>query len=290
MPLAVDRVRRQPDKLRKSLRKSRKDVGVENVHQLRTRSRRLEPILRALRLDSRQNGGQLLQAIKPVRSTAGKVRDLDVLAGFAARLRVQGEEECSIRLLEHLGSERDVKARKLLKVAAKYTSEITKDLKQFRRYIQIADRASFANWAEEAIAVALHLENELRDWSKLNRKNLHPFRLKVKELRYILQMAEQPDGEFVDRLGEVKDSIGEWHDWQELAEIAAEVIQHPGCKLIKEVRSTTQKKSQEALALANRTREEYLSVSATKQRERNSKTPSARAARPATEAAILLAA
>lgn len=141
-------------------------MGVENVHQLQTRSRRLEATLRALRLDSRKNGSQLLQAIKPVRSKAGKVRDLDVLTGLAARLRVQGEQERSIRLLEHLGSERDVKARKLLKVGAKYTSQITKGLRQFCRYIQIGDRA---NWAEEATAVVLHLENELRDWPKIER-------------------------------------------------------------------------------------------------------------------------
>jgi hypothetical protein len=42
----------------------------------------------------------------------------------------------------------------------------------------------------------------------LNKPNLHPYRLKVKELRNVLQMADNADQqEFITRLGEVKDAI-----------------------------------------------------------------------------------
>src|SRR5207253_7934757 len=79
----------------------------------------------------------------------------------------------------------------------------------------------------EAMANALKLSSELAITTKLDRKNLHPYRLKVKELRYVLQLANDADEQqFVDKLGEVKDAIGEWHDWEELITIANGVVDH----------------------------------------------------------------
>jgi CHAD domain-containing protein len=50
---------------------------------------------------------------------------------------------------------------------------------------------------------------------QLRKSNLYQYRLKVKELRNLLQLAEDADQQaFIDRLGEVKDAIGEWHDWE----------------------------------------------------------------------------
>jgi hypothetical protein len=43
------------------------------------------------------------------------------------------------------------------------------------------------------------------------------------------------NGEFVAALGDVKDRIGEWHDWEELFSIGRQVIQHSGCHLIREI-------------------------------------------------------
>ena len=55
---------------------------------------------------------------------------------------------------------------------------------------------------------------------RLNRNNLHPYRLKVKELRNVLQLSNRADDiEFVEKLGQVKDAIGDWHDWEELVRI-----------------------------------------------------------------------
>jgi CHAD domain-containing protein len=67
--------------------------------------------------------------------------------------------------------------------------------------------------AAEAMAAAAKLSRELAQPATLNKSNLHPYRLKVKELRYILQMADSPDTrDFIDSLGAVKNAIGEWHD------------------------------------------------------------------------------
>jgi CHAD domain-containing protein len=68
----------------------------------------------------------------------------------------------------------------------------------------------------------LKLSIELATPATLNRTNLHAYRLKIKERRYVLEMADDPGNqEFIDKLGEVKDAIGEWHDWEELIAIAS---------------------------------------------------------------------
>jgi len=87
--------------------------------------------------------------------------------------------------------------------------------------------------------------------------------LKVKELRYVLQMAENNgQTEFVKDLGEVKDSIGEWHDWEELSAIAADVLDHGSvCRLQQELKRIRDSKYEHALALASKLRKTYLNTS-----------------------------
>jgi CHAD domain-containing protein len=82
----------------------------------------------------------------------------------------------------------------------------------------------------------------------------------VKELRYVLQMAENNgQAEFVKDLGEVKDSIGEWHDWEELIVIAADVLDHrSGCRMQQELKGISESKYERALALATKLRKAYL--------------------------------
>jgi hypothetical protein len=123
-------------------------------------------------------------------------------------------------------------------------------------------RTSISNrsWAAaDAMAVSLQLETELGSWPKLHASNIHPFRLKVKELRYILQLAKDNDAEFIETLGEVKDRIGEWHDWNELALIADNTIDHgPSCKLTKRIRDRVKEEFKKALTITNRMRRRYL--------------------------------
>ena len=69
------------------------------------------------------------------------------------------------------------------------------------------------------------------------------------------------DSGLVNKLGEVKDAIGEWHDWTELAAIATEILDHrPACNLIRQIRSTTDTKLDRALSLAVRMRSKYLGI------------------------------
>jgi hypothetical protein len=74
-------------------------------------------------------------------------------------------------------------------------------------------------------------------------------------------------------LGEVKDVIGEWHDWQELIATARDVLDHgPSCKLIKHMIGVSDFKFKRALVLTDQLREKYLSAAP---RSRRRSTPDA---------------
>src|SRR5205807_5429297 len=100
------------------------------------------------------------------------------------------------------------------------------------------------------IARAIKLAVELNSPSRLTRNNLHAYRLKVKELRNILQLSDRVgDQEFLEKLTEVKDAIGEWHDWEELTAIASQLLDHgPSCKLMKQLKATSDSKYEKALS------------------------------------------
>ena len=69
--------------------------------------------------------------------------------------------------------------------------------------------AAVRSAAANATAAASRLSAELAVPTQLNKRNLHPYRLKVKELQNILLMAEAPSRpRFVEDLGDVKDAIG----------------------------------------------------------------------------------
>ena len=87
----------------------------------------------------------------------------------------------------------------------------------------------------------------------------------------MLQMAENNgQAEFVKDLGEVKDSIGEWHDWEELSAIAADVLDHrSGCRLQQELKRISESKYEHALALAAKLRKTYLKAEQKKSRTAN---------------------
>jgi CHAD domain-containing protein len=193
---------------------------------------------------------------------------MDVLTGFAATLRDDGEQDCKVQLLEHLGAKRRKGARKLHGVVANNSNGLRRELKRLSKDLDRTLRQDGSKRGDpkaasaQAAAAALRLESELADTSRLGRQNLHPYRLKVKELRNVLRLAKDPgDKEFVDTLGEVKDAIGEWHDWQELAAIAQKVLGHgPGCNLIRQLKQTTEKKYESALQSAEQMRKQYLAV------------------------------
>src|SRR5579864_493447 len=128
MPLNSRELSRRLQKLRKSLKNFPKDPTVDEVHDLRTRARRVEYILEALELDQARNEKTVLDHLKSIRTRAGEVRDRDVFTSYVVGLGTE-EESCIIRLLHHLGVQRHRHAFKL-------HSLLQRDAKELRRRLR----------------------------------------------------------------------------------------------------------------------------------------------------------
>lgn len=261
MPVDQNKLQSPLRGLRKLLKKFPSQASPEQVHKLRTHSRRVEAIMHALSLDQDPDARPMLDAISAIRKKAGKVRDMDVLTSYAATLHDHAEEECLIQLLEHLGSERLRLSQKLINTIDRKAGRARRGLKDYSETIGRRFGAGEKESAstQETMAVVLQMSAEVSAWPKLNRGNLHAFRLKIKELRCVLQLAEKPDVQFIDFLGQVKDAIGEWHDWNQLAVLSADILGQSRLKLVQRIREIAATKFQSALRLANRLRAKYFS-------------------------------
>ncbi len=88
-----------------------------------------------------------------------------------------------------------------------------------------------------------------------------PFRLKVKELRYILQLSSEANSELGEALGNVQRLVGDWHDWHQLHEIASQILTpERDLALLDRIDETTKRKFDQALATANKLRGKYFSM------------------------------
>jgi CHAD domain-containing protein len=263
MALDPREVQKPLSKLRKLLKKMPKQPTPDQVHDLRTNSRRIEATVKALQLDRKRKGKRVLKTLTPLRKRAGRVRDMDVLTGFAAGLSANGNQEAVVQLLDRLGETRFQAARKLHKSVVKRRRTAKMRLK---RCLLLVDRDlgsgkhRFGEWQANATADALKLSAEIAGWPRFTTQTLHPFRLKVKELRNVLRMTGKDD-ELVDRLGEVKDAIGEWHDWTVLLDIARDVLGTSESRsLTGHINEITNQKERAALEVANRLRDHYFSA------------------------------
>ena len=267
MALDTDGTQKSVRQLRKLLKNPPRQPTPDEIHSLRTHTRRFESTLDALGLDSKRNERRALRDLSRLRGRAGKIRDMDVLTAHAVTVHPDQEQDCLVRLLEYLGAERYRRAEQLHTLTLQYGAAVRRRLKRtsarLKRFIEDDGEKSSArrNTAStEAMARALKLSSELTTPATLNRNNLHAYRLKVKELRDVLQMANDSDNrKFIYRLGEIKDAIGEWHDWEELTAIAMDVLDHgANCNLLRELKAISARKYESGLSLTNKMRREYL--------------------------------
>jgi CHAD domain-containing protein len=273
MALDANSVHKPFRKLRRLLKNFPVSPSPEDVHDIRTHTRRIEAIVGAFQLDAQKPGSRLTKSLKPIRQAAGAVRDMDVLSDFVATLDPRGDGDCRVRLMQHLVKQRTKAARKLSNKIRANNKEVRSGLRQCSRVADSGlDRSRIPEASEkdiqkvrrksaDSMASSFELEQELRDWPKLNESNIHPFRLKVKKLRYTLELADKSDSKIIGSLGEVKDQVGLWHDWSELAAIAAKVLDHgSACPLSAQIRARAKQEFQKALLGANNLRTQYLAA------------------------------
>ena len=135
--MALDRSRllKPMKKLEKLVNDLDSQPTPEKVHDLRTNTRRLEAIFEALSLDSQGPGKSMLKDLGRLRKRAGKVRDMDVLTSYASTVHLDGEEECTVQLLEHLGAERQKVCQETVWRAAAASSGIAQGFQAHARHI-----------------------------------------------------------------------------------------------------------------------------------------------------------
>jgi CHAD domain-containing protein len=275
MALNARELGRRLRQLRKSLKGFSRKPTVDEVHALRTRARRVEFILEALDLDSAGNEQKILGHLKAIRTRAGKARDGNVFTSHVVGLSIKHDPGCVIRLVQYLGVERYRHANKLSTLVQRDAHDLRRRLKRSERKMESLVKR-FANSKLDlkrepakdgdapihAMSVALGLSRELSSVTHLGPKNLHSYRIEVKRLRYVLEMAEEETGEqhrLIEELELVQDAIGEWHDWVELSGIAHDVLQHgKNCAVTRKIEETARKKFDEALRITEQLRQRYL--------------------------------
>lgn len=245
-------------KLRKALKRIPTDPTVSDVHALRTETRRIEAIIEALMLDEKKKTRRLLKAVTPVRKAAGEVRDMDVLVENVMALSRSRGDESLVRLMEHLGTRRVESAKELHETIEENRKGARRNLKQYTKLVEKQFTGDRQMTTSEATAPT-QLAAELARWPALDVENIHDFRIKIKQLRYMLQLSNRADKDVVDALGKVKDEVGDWHDWQELADIARKVLDAKRDKAaLEQIDEIGAAKYRDALRSANGLRKSYF--------------------------------
>ncbi len=231
------------------------------MHSLRTQARRLEATVAAVAVGRNKTSRRLLKLIAPVRKAAGKVRDMDVLIGDVMTLVDSHGSESMVRLVEHLARMRVKHARKLHEIVEQQRPEAREQLKQSSKMLKKAVKKDWGDRSGEAAPQTL--VSELGHWPDLNADNLHMFRIRIKELRYMLELSDESDQSLIGSLGTVKDAIGEWHDWLELLRIAKKVLDAKADgEYLKQLEKIVDERLESALAAANKLRERYFNRAA----------------------------
>ena len=263
MAIDPNRIQKPVRKIRKLLKGMRSQPTQDQVHDLRTNVRRLEAVVESSSVRMNGKSRRALKDVSRMRKRAGHVRDMDVLTAMAASLQPQtSEKACFVQLLEKLGAERRKRAKDLHWLVAKRRKAVRARLKKVSRKLERtfkANKDSSERGPVEIAASALKLETGLGAPARLVRSNLHAYRLKVKELHDLVRMSQDGDQQFVKVLASVKDSIGEWHDWEELVTLAKETLDHgPRCSLLSQMKQVAEKKFDIAMDKTQAMRKRYL--------------------------------
>lgn len=258
MSLQQGKIEKASRKVRKFLKKNSKRPLPEQVHRLRTSIRRIEAALDALSPKLGHAERKLLGKIVKLRKLAGKIRDMDVLTANAVSVDAS-EKENLIALLNYLGAERHKQIKRLRSLVRDDGSSISQGTKCLSKNLEQLMSSKKRRPAKKASAEAVQLLSDLKDPATLNSQNLHPYRIKVKKLRDVIRLSDQKRSNgLAEALGEVKDAIGDWHDWVQLLSIGNKVLEGSSGSLIGEIKETTQTKYRRALSAAQSLRRQYI--------------------------------
>jgi CHAD domain-containing protein len=207
------------------------------VHSLRTTTRRLEALLRAVQQDHPRSASlqriikEALPPLKNLRRAAGPVRDMDVQRGLVATIAErQGHTETEAERLKLKAECGDLDHR-LRRRRKRLAKELASTAKEFELTLEAAlepavgtlQKLGGTPLLEAAKGLAEQSSTQLKE---ITRGSLHRYRKQAKAARYLGEMEKTSVSakRLAKRLKSVLDSIGRWHDWMLLVQEAKAAV------------------------------------------------------------------
>ncbi len=198
----------------------------DDVHKLRTTVRRVE--VRLVHCPPK-----VAKSLRSLRKQAGKVRDIDVhlellkVPLFTAPAPVGKAARVRDQLRSALNSKRTRHEDSLLYLVADVAPRLESKLPRVVRQSDVPEPD--ASTARQRTAEA---RQQFLQWTRSIPEagaQLHRLRIDTKKLRYSLEplSAFAEAAEMADRLKQVQDAIGSWHDWATLLELACQQLRSP---------------------------------------------------------------
>ncbi len=258
MAIDADQAGKPIHKLLKLLNDLPPAPSPQDVHSLRTQTRRLEATLHALSPEIQEEFRPLIKLMKPLRKAAGRVRDVDVHIAKASSIVSQSQPQGSSQFLQILSGMRKDRAERLHREVMRRRGRVRRRLKQSIRLLESVRRhnpsaASAVHAAPPIVAAGLDR------YPRLQKENLHAFRKRLRMLQYVLQIVPEHDPRLISAVVRVKELTGEWHDWLELNRVAEKVLDpRKDAPMLAEIRTILKEKLRLALTAANSLRKRAL--------------------------------
>ncbi len=275
------------------------DLAVKTVHRLRTSTRRSGALLASLVGEGRaaaKSPGEAVRALrkdaarlerqwKKLRRAAGGVRDLDVHGEMVQELRAEAAKKPAVaaqaasrgvkansetgfdaewaRLEAWLVKERHRRAEELKAEVAERGKKAAELGASVLQALMVRDGRAGASRRAAPSPAMLALEDFAAvsaEMPVLDRENLHDFRKRTKEARYLAEAGgETAEAATVARaLKRIQDVIGEWHDRDALADEAEQALGKAGRALTEHLRQLAAAEMQRAVEVTERMRGRLL--------------------------------
>jgi CHAD domain-containing protein len=284
----LDDVNRAPDS----------EPAVKTVHRLRTSTRRCGALLASLTGEGRpsralevlrKDAARLERQWKKMRRAAGGVRDLDVHREIVQKLRDEARPGEGAVASAHAGGHRSASASSPQAALAPLWRQLDAWLEKERHQRAELLRSDAAERGPKATALSATVLRTLTtrfgrataarratrspallaledfaavsaEMPMLDRDNLHDFRKRTKEARYLAEAGgDSAEAVSVARaLKRIQDVIGDWHDRDALAREAEQALGKQGGPLVEYLRQLAATQMRQAIVVTERMRGRLL--------------------------------
>jgi CHAD domain-containing protein len=254
MTLLEKRSERLHGGLSSTLARLAHEIAPKRVHRLRTTIRRIESLIAFAEPEMGKKQEKALEQLAVLRKRAGRVRDLDVQLGLLGAIGNTSTAPDRKLLSDVLKRKRGKQIERLNGVVAKSKEQRFRPLFDALRAQSAAAPKLLDESAEpleRAKRTITELATEFASPARGKAGALHEIRIRLKKTRYLAELGEESaeQKEFLAMMKSVQDSLGAWHDWEELAKAAEkEFGDRMNCPLLVEVRALFAARRSDAVA------------------------------------------